>query len=66
MIGRLLTIAGQISFWTLAIAGAAALVIGAAALVASDDDPDSIEALIDATREEHPLFADWDIRELTP
>jgi hypothetical protein len=55
--------------WTVAAGIAAGCTAAAAILfwhVPLCEDGGDIDALIEATREQHPRYADWDTRELTP
>ena len=51
--------------WAAIGATAAAIAVSASALPRRRRDSGGLEALVEATREEHPRFSDWDIRELS-
>ena len=65
--GALIAWARGAPWAAIGLAGAAAVMLRACWRIPEcDDDGNDIEALIDATREKNPQYADWDIRELTP
>ena len=51
--------------WIILALAAVAMVLVITVRPRPRGDGDGIEALIEATREGHPQFRDWDIRELT-
>ena len=48
------------------IIAAAVILCAALPAVMRWRDGRDMEAIVEATREEHPGYADWDVRELTP
>lgn len=58
--------AGALTGLILIAVAAVAVLLAIAQAVLPEQGGGGIEALMEATREEHPQYADWDVRELAP